>query len=377
VACEFSAQALVQGLARRKGLILPGPRLAAVGPFTPEKAWVTLRSRCFAAVVLFFSPVLLGRLLTVCCRDSPADEEPLLHRAVLSGHPVRYHTGKLPVMAVPFVGRRGPLGAVTFTGNPQRRYSEEDLELAEELAQRVAVAIERVRLYEQAQEALRARDEFLSIAAHEIRGPLMSIHLGVESLHQNSVPAAEVPRVLDILLREERRLGQFVNDLLEFGRIRAGRFRLEIEDVDLVEVVGEVAQRLRGELARSGSTLSVKTEGPVIGQWDRLRLDQVVNNLLSNAIKFGLGRPIEISAHGREGKAVLSVRDHGIGIPPDKQEEVFDPFVRTVSDRRYDGLGLGLYIVRSIVTGLGGEVRSASGAEGTTFTIELPMARVP
>ncbi len=182
--------------------------------------------------------------------------------------------------------------------------------------------------------------------------------------------------MFEIVEREDRRLARFVEELLDLGRIRTGSLPFTFEEVDLGEVVRDASARLGAELARSGSSLSIATEGRPVGTWDRFRLEQVVTNLLSNAIKFGLGRPIEIAASAREGRARLVVRDQGIGIPPAAQERIFQPFERAVSVRHYGGLGLGLHIVRTIVTALGGTItlESAPGA-GSTFTVELPQSR--
>jgi signal transduction histidine kinase len=159
-------------------------------------------------------------------------------------------------------------------------------------------------------------------------------------------------------------------------RIRAGQLHYVFAPVDLVEVTREVATQLKKELTRSGSPLSITAPGAVVGMWDRSRLVQVVTNLLSNAIKFGLGKPIELAV-GSDGKvAKLELRDHGMGIAAEAQRRIFAPFERAVSDRHYGGLGLGLYIVRTVLEGLGGSVRVDSQPGGpTTFAVELPLGR--
>jgi signal transduction histidine kinase len=247
-----------------------------------------------------------------------------------------------------------------------------------ELAERERLATENTRLLQDAQAALRARDEFLAVAAHEIRGPLTALRLGIQSLQKGKLPAHAFPKVFDIIEREDRKLAQFVDELLDLGRVRAGTFQFTLEEVDLEEVVREVVSRFSAELAQSGSSVFITTQGRLVGQWDRSRLGQVVNNLLSNAIKFGLGKPIDIAITANEAWATLRVRDRGAGIPREMQQQIFEPFHREQSVRNYGGMGLGLYIVRTIVDGLGGRLRVESEPEaGSTLVIELPKARHP
>jgi signal transduction histidine kinase len=254
--------------------------------------------------------------------------------------------------------------------------SRANQQLEAELARRELLAIDNAKLFEGAQQALRTRDEFLAIAAHEIRGPLTALRLAAQSLYTRKVPADMVPAVLDIIEREDRKLAQFVDELLDLGRIRAGTLQFTFEPVDLGDVVRDVVARLAGDLRHSGSVVSIASQGELLGEWDRSRLDQVVTNLLSNAIKFGLGRPIDISLAGDDGEVTLRLTDRGSGIPPSIRDQIFEPFERELSVRNYGGMGLGLYIVRTIVAGLEGRmsVESAPGA-GSTFVVTLPRAR--
>jgi signal transduction histidine kinase len=268
------------------------------------------------------------------------------------------------------------IGALTFIAAPTRRYTTQDLELTEELARRAALSVENARLYHGAQEALMARDEFLSIAAHEIRGPITSIHMAVQGLQKGKVPTSAMPKMLEIIEREDWRLARFVDELLDLCRIRTGRIHFIFEQVDLSQVVHEVSSRLSGELAQTGSSLSITSEGRPIGQWDRFRLEQVVMNLLANAMKFGLGKPITVSVKEHEGVTTLVVKDEGIGIAPEMLDRIFKPFERAESVRHYGGLGLGLFIVRTIVVSFGGVIRVESERSvGSTFTVDLPKQK--
>jgi signal transduction histidine kinase len=279
-------------------------------------------------------------------------------------------------LQVPLWNRDGLVGALSLVAAPGRRYGEDDLHLAEELAGRVSAALENAQLYRKAEEALRVRDEFLSVAAHEIRGPVTSIHLAAQMLNVHEAAAPQRARATSIILREDRRLSRFVDELLDVGRIRAGRFHFDFEEVDLAQVARDVVARLGPELAASGSSISLTAPSEVPGTWDRMRLEQLIGNLLSNAIKFGGGEPIEVRVAAAEDWAEVEVNDHGIGISEDLQEQIFRPFERGVSSRHYGGLGLGLYIVRQIAEGHGGKVRVRSQpGEGSTFLVRLPRTR--
>jgi PAS domain S-box-containing protein len=297
-----------------------------------------------------------------------------IHPTVLGGHAILYRELETHCIGVPLLIKARLVGAITLRAAPGRAYGRIDLGLVEELGRRAALAIENAQLYRNAEAALRARDELLMIAAHEIRGPITSIHLAVQALLQKRLQPAVSARALELIEREDRRLCRFIDELLDLGRLGTGQLQLQLEDVDLATVVQDVVGRLGGELAASGSTVTVTAESSVVGEWDRFRVEQVVTNLLTNAIKFGLGNPIELTVAGVAGRARLAIRDHGIGIEPASQQRIFLPFERNVSVRHYGGLGLGLHIVSTTVGAMGGTiaVESAPGA-GATFVVELPL----
>ena len=242
---------------------------------------------------------------------------------------------------------------------------------------------ERLRLA-QAEEALKLRDSFLSIASHELKTPLTSLQLllsGVQRAFAKQAGGAtvEMPKLgarIASVDREVGRIVKLVDDLLDVSRASAGRLHLTLEPVNLAGVVREVANRFEDTLAEAGCTLSMTLDDAIIGRWERLRLDQVVTNFLTNAAKYGAGQPIEIRvAKQGDTHAVVAVRDHGIGIAAEDQARIFDRFARAVSPSHYGGLGLGLFIVKVIVEALGGTVSVASTpGKGAEFVVCLPLA---
>lgn len=240
---------------------------------------------------------------------------------------------------------------------------------------------ERARLWRKAQEEVRERDEFLSIASHELRTPVTALQLQLQLLHRAAQRSLELfPQLGDrfeTLERQTRRLALLVNELLDVSRMRLGRIELRLEPLDLAEVAREAAGHVAAELGRSGSQLALDLQ-PVAGRWDRMRLEQVITNLLVNASKFGEGRPIALRVEPSTGGARIHVSDQGMGISPEHQERVFDRFARAVPAQNFGGLGLGLYIARQLVEAHGGtiEVSSAPGA-GATFSVTLPLEPPP
>jgi signal transduction histidine kinase len=285
--------------------------------------------------------------------------------------------GLRKLLSVPLVARGDALGAITFLST-RRRLEDEDVALGEDLARLVVAAIDTSRLYARAQEALQERDDFLSIASHELKTPLTSLLLQSEALRNSArrTDADAVVHKAEVIRRNVDRLSRLVSSLLDLSRIAAGRLEIELEDVELGALVREVATRFEEQAERAGCALVVDTPSePVVGRWDGLRLDEVLTNLLSNAIKYGTGRPVELRVRRDGDLARVAVRDHGIGISEADQRRIFERFERAVSKRHYGGFGLGLWISRQIVQSLGGDVHVESAlGKGSTFTVELPGA---
>jgi signal transduction histidine kinase len=285
--------------------------------------------------------------------------------------------GERSRISVPIGHGNDRYGAISFAKNDGLVHSAADLSLAQELGERMALAIRNVREHKRLVDALGDRERLISIAAHELRGPLCSVRLCLQSLQRSRLPLApKATRMLEIMAKEERRVARLIDDLLDLGRIRSGQLELDLSSFDLCDLVREVSQQMDAQAASAGSTLTVAMPTPVVGRWDRSRLNQVVTNLVANAIKYGQGRPVvvRVSGDSQAGWARVEVTDHGLGIAPELHGRIFEPFKRAVTPGRHDGLGLGLYIVRSIVEQLGGAVHvdSRPGA-GATFVVELPV----
>jgi signal transduction histidine kinase len=241
---------------------------------------------------------------------------------------------------------------------------------------------ERERLLEAAQRAIHVRDDFLLLAAHELRTPFTSLQLAVQALSRSgafdqpgSAASLAARGFLATIERQVGNLNHLVDRLLDVLRIVGGELTAGRHDVDLSAVVRGVVTQLAQPLRVSGSTLTLDTPESVVGSWHRASLEQVVTHLVANAIKYGEGGPIEVVVRSQENEAQLVVQDHGIGIQVEEQARIFGCFERAVSSRHYGGLGLGLYIVQRIVEQLGGCVTCESAPrEGSTFTVTVPRS---
>jgi predicted ATPase/signal transduction histidine kinase len=279
---------------------------------------------------------------------------------------------------VPLYVRDVVIGALTLISKTSNRFARADAELAVEIGRRMALAIDNARLLEETRRALHLREEFLRIASHELRTPLASLRLSAQGLlraaERNRVVSPEIlDRTLHRVLGNTARLEQLTSELLDVTRIEQDRLQLNAVEIALDAIVREAVEHIEAELASAGSPVTIECVAPVVGQWDPSRLEQVVTNLVINAAKFGAGKPIEIRIERFGADARLAVTDHGIGIDPARRPYVFDRFERAVPSSRYGGLGLGLYIARSIVIAHGGTITVDSElGSGSTFTVTLP-----
>jgi PAS domain S-box-containing protein len=299
-------------------------------------------------------------------------------------HPeILQQLGLYSYMCVPIQLRDRTLGVLSqLRAAPPRRYGPMELAFSMELARRIALAIDNARLYDQARVAIRARDEFLQVASHELKTPLTTLQLQLEllprTLEKAGIKDERLTEKLATATIQTKRLGRLIDSLLDVSRITAGKVMLELEPFELTELVREVAARYRTEARVVGSELAVRADGPIDGRWDRLRVEQIVSNLLSNAIKYGAGKPVELRVEPGDERVHISVTDRGIGIARDDLARIFGRFERAVSLRHYGGLGLGLFIARQFVEAHGGTLiaESVPGA-GSTFTAVLPREPRP
>jgi PAS domain S-box-containing protein len=259
-------------------------------------------------------------------------------------------------------------------------------ELADEIARRTHLEAEQLRLLAEEQaaraealSALAAREEFLSVAAHELKTPITSVR-GFTELALRQFARAEGPdpqrveRALLTLDRESQKLSHLISQLLDVSRVDAGQLALQREPTDLARLVREVAAS--AQMTTDRHTLDVYAPEELIARVDPLRLEQVVGNLLSNAIKYSpRGGPIDIELlTPRPGSVAIAVRDRGIGIPVEQQGRLFERFYQARSGDRVAGMGLGLYISRQIVTLHGGQIDIESPPDGgTRFIVTLPL----
>lgn len=236
--------------------------------------------------------------------------------------------------------------------------------------------------YTKAKEEIKARDEFLSIATHELKTPLTSMLLQLQKALHNirnvslaNFSVQSLMRMIESAEGQSKRLAEMINDLLNVSLITTGRLNLSPEKFNLSDVVVEVKKRFAEEIKRQHYTIRFAAKEVVVGKWDRVRIEQIVTNLLTNAIKYGNKKPIEITVQKHGSYARFCVKDHGIGIPNDKQKKIFERFERAVS-AEYKGLGVGLYITSQIVKAHGGKIKvDSSPGRGSTFTVDLPIKK--
>jgi len=261
-------------------------------------------------------------------------------------------------------------------------FSEDDLDVVRLLADQAAVILESRALIDEAarvrahEEAARLKEDFISAAAHDLKTPLTTLVAQAQFLERRAETQPAAPADLPGLrriVREAKRLSALVLELLDASRLEQGKLVGEREPVDLVELARDVARRDTYQ----GRRIKISAGGPVVGSYDPRRIGQVLENLVENAVKYSPDESeIQIDLAQRDGQAYVDVTDQGIGIPPGDLPQIFERFHRgsNVDDRRFAGMGLGLFICKGIVEQHGGRiwVESRVGT-GTTFHVVLPI----
>ncbi|MGZ3712917.1 MAG: hybrid sensor histidine kinase/response regulator [Bdellovibrionota bacterium] len=265
--------------------------------------------------------------------------------------------------------------------------------LRDRLAETQAALKERDIALAAAREALQSRDEFLSIASHELKTPLTSLFLQLQMMERGLKKHAEkreenngqlsaeqfdrFTHSTETALRQSAKLSSLLDELLDLTRIRLGRLSLQMRQVDVHQLVTEAFERIRAVALKAKVDLVLECPKGHKGFWDPVRIDQVISNLLTNGIKYGEGSAVTLSVvPNNEGSVSFFVEDKGPGIPADLQEKIFERFERAVSGNQISGLGLGLYISRQIVEAHQGKISVCSEeGKGACFEVRLPLGK--
>ena len=316
----------------------------------------------------------------------PGDVLAAVHRALATGADVslgdptaKEHPGAPRQIVVPLQARGESLAALVLSRVPSgRSFSQADRTMAEALASRAAIALENARLYRDLEHADRQKDEFLSMLAHELRNPLAPIRSAVAVLRRMKDVGHDAQRAHDVIDRQVAHLARLVDDLLDVSRITRGKIEMKMETLDVATVVATALETSRPHMEALSHHLSVQLpDQRLLVHADHARLAQVLSNLLNNAAKFTpRGGTIWLSAVREGDQAVFSVRDTGVGIPPEMLDRIFDLFTQVDQslDRSQGGLGIGLTIVQRLIEMHGGRVEAKSGGpgSGSEFTVRLP-----
>ncbi|HEU4323470.1 MAG TPA: ATP-binding protein [Roseiflexaceae bacterium] len=287
--------------------------------------------------------------------------------------------GVAALLVAPLTARGRTLGVLTWAmSDSGRRYSSADLALAEDLARRIGLALDNARLYREARDAVQARDQFLSIASHELKTPLTAL-LGYTDLVQRRTAKTLGERdrqALRTIQDQALRLNRLVSSMLDLSRIQTGRLEVDWGEVDLCALAERVVEEMQPTLVQHTLTVEGPDEPLVVGG-DMLRLEQVLQQLIQNAVKYSpMGGDVLVRLRHNGACATVTIEDQGIGIPASALPRLFNRFYRAsnIDARNISGMGIGLYIVKAIVLLHGGSVTVHSReGQGSSFTVTLPL----
>lgn len=223
-------------------------------------------------------------------------------------------------------------------------------------------------------------DDFIAIASHELKTPLTVLKMQVDLIQESLDKFGDGP--LKVEMENNLRLGreqvlqmtELTERLLDVSQLKAQQFVLHPKKINLIPLLQQMLEQYRGLFDKAGCEVTLKASKEIWGEWDEVRLKQVFTNLLNNAMKYGAGSPIEILAESDRSRALVTIKDHGIGLATENQELIFERFERVDPKKRYTGLGLGLYIAKEIVKAHKGQIRvESSPGKGASFIVELPF----
>jgi PAS domain S-box-containing protein len=319
------------------------------------------------------TPELFGDITDAELRESINDEQK---------YEALKELGLRSAVVVPIQGRHSIMGVIGFASGKPDRYTSVELIFAQDMARRISLALENARLYREAQEANRAKDEFLATLSHELRTPLNAILGWIQILRNKQVDEVTTARAFEAIERNAKAQAELIEDMLDVSRIITGRLRLEMQPVRLSLAVEAALDSVRPTAEAKGIRLECELApdaGTISG--DAHRIQQIVWNLLANAVKFTpSGGSVRLKMEYNPGEAKLTVMDTGKGISPHFLPYVFDRFrqAETMSSRTASGLGLGLSIARHLVELHGGIIEAGSEGEGlgATFTVTFPLREI-
>ncbi|WP_448724029.1 hybrid sensor histidine kinase/response regulator [Pseudomonas farris] len=231
------------------------------------------------------------------------------------------------------------------------------------------------------EQAVRMRDDFMSIVAHEVRTPLNGLILETQlrkmHLARDNAAAFTLDKMHAMVDRDERQIKsliRLIEDMLDVSRIRTGKLSIRPSRFDLVQLVNNLLQNFAPQVEAAESSVTLTAEQPVMGHWDEFRIEQVISNLLTNALRYGAKSLIDVRVYNQDGQAWVEVQDRGIGISEENQQRIFQQFERVSAKAVVAGLGLGLFISEQIVAAHGGSITVESRiGEGALFRVCLPL----
>ena len=285
-------------------------------------------------------------------------------------------------LMVPVIVRGRTVGVIElYALGATRHYSPDDVMALEELSRRVALALDNAQLYQEAQEALREREAFISIASHEIKNPLTSLLGRAQMLQRRLARLPDAGRAQDdaeIIVSQGLRISSLLTDLLDVSRLASEQLTIARKPLELTELVRSVVASLQVS-APSHHIALTHSGSPLWVEGDAGRLDQMLMNLINNAVKYSPeGGTIQVDVRAVQNTAQIAIRDEGMGIPADALPHLFKRFYRVSrsSVQQVSGSGIGLYVVNQIVQGHGGTITVASTeGVGSTFTVQIPLAQ--